>query len=167
LLRTLQWLGGSLVALSLLVLFLHQDREIQADTWIERPPAAVWQVLTATTEYPAWNPFIRRLQGELRPGGVLDVEIGPSDSSPMTFRPTVFVVLPNRELRWVGSLWIHGLFDGEHSFRLEPNGARTHFIQTERFSGLLVGRLSNGILDNTQRGFAAMNQALKQRAESH
>jgi hypothetical protein len=52
-------------------------------------------------------------------------------------------------------------FDGEHSFHLEPDGRRTHLIQAERFSGILVGRLSDGILRKTQRGFVAMNEALK------
>jgi hypothetical protein len=83
----------------------------------------------------------------------------------MSFRPIIISVQREREIRWLGSFWIGGLFDIEHSFRLESDGLRTHLIQTERFSGLLVGRLSNGILRKTQRGFVAMNEALKKRAE--
>ena len=40
-------------------------------------------------------------------------------------------------------------------------------IAAERFSGLLVGKLSDSILRKTQHGFVAMNEALKERAESH
>jgi hypothetical protein len=71
------------------------------------------------------------------------------------------------ESRWLGSFWIRGIFDGEHSLRLESDGGRTHLIQAERFSGLLAGKLSDSILRKTQCGFVAMNEALKERAESH
>jgi hypothetical protein len=155
--RSSRWLGGVLIVLLLLVLALHKNTEIQTDIWIERPPADVWQILTATEEYPSWNPFIRHLRGELDPGGRIEVVIAPPDSTPMTFRPIV-TAQREREIRWLGSIWIRGLFDGEHSFRLESDGRRTHLFQTERFSGILVGRLSNGILRETQRGFVAMNQ---------
>jgi hypothetical protein len=161
-----RWLIGALLVLLLLLFALHKDAEIQADIWIDRPPTAVWRILTATDEYPAWNPFIRRLRGELVPGSRIEVEIAPPDSSAMNFRPIMITVQRQREIRWVGSFWIRGLFDGEHSFRLESDGLRTHVIQAERFSGLLVGRLSHSILPKTQRGFVAMNQALKERAES-
>jgi hypothetical protein len=159
-------LGGGLIVLLLLVLLLHKNTEIQTDIWIERPPADVWQILTATDEYRSWNPFIRLVRGELHPGSRIEVVIGPPDSTPMTFWPIVITVQREREIRWLGSVWIRGLFDGEHSFRLESDGKRTHLFHAERFSGVLVGRLSNGILRETQCGFVAMNQALKQRAES-
>jgi hypothetical protein len=155
-----------LIVLLLAVFALHKDIEIETDIWIECPPAAVWQILTATDEYPSWNPFIHRLRGPLHPGSRIDVEIGPPDSSPMTFQPVVITVERDREIRWLGSFWIRGLFDGEHSFRLESDGRRTRVIQAERFSGLLVGGLSDSILRKTQRGFVAMNEALKERAES-
>jgi hypothetical protein len=166
LLRSSRWLGGVLIGLLLLVLALHKNAEIQTDIWIERRPADVWQILTATDEYPSWNPFIRHLRGELHPGSRIEAVIAPPDSTPMTFRPIVITVQREREIGWLGSVWIRCLFDGVHSFRLESDGRRTHLFQAERFSGVLVGRLSNGILRETQRGFVAMNQALKQRAES-
>jgi hypothetical protein len=51
-------LGGVLIVLLVLVLALHKNTEIQADIWIERPPADVWRILVATNEYPSWNPFL-------------------------------------------------------------------------------------------------------------
>ena len=85
----------------------------------------------------------------------------------MSFRPTVVVAEPNRELRWLGHLWLPGLFDGEHSFSIELLGeGRVRFIQRERFKGLLVPFLSKMLDWDTQRGFNEMNWALKLRAES-
>jgi hypothetical protein len=161
-----RWLGGLPIVFLLVLVALHKDKEMRTEIWIERPPAAVWQILTATDEYPSWNPFIRHLRGQLQAGNRIEVEIGAPGSGTMTFRPVVLTVERDRELRWLGSLWMHGVFDGEHSFRLESDGRRTHLIQSERFSGLLVGRLTDSILRETEEGFAAMDEAVKKRAES-
>jgi hypothetical protein len=57
------------------------------------------------------------------------------------------------------------VFDGEHSFCIEQrDGGRSHFVQSERFSGLLVG-LFSGVLTKTEVGFEQMNTALKTRVE--
>ena len=85
----------------------------------------------------------------------------------MSFRPTVLVAEPNRELRWLGRLWFPGILDGEHSFVIEPLVAgRVRFVQQERFKGLLLPFLSKMLDRDTRRGFEEMNQALKLRAES-
>jgi hypothetical protein len=85
----------------------------------------------------------------------------------MSFRPTVLVAEPNQELRWLGHLWFSGLFDGEHSFSIEPLGEGwVRFIQRERFGGLLVPFHSKMLDRDTRRGFEEMNRALKVRAES-
>ncbi len=56
----------------------------------------------------------------------------------MTFKPKVLAAARNRELRWLGRLIMPGLFDGEHSFRIEDRGRSCRFHQTETFSGILV-----------------------------
>ena len=83
----------------------------------------------------------------------------------MTFKPAVQAVEANRELRWLGRLLLPGVFDGEHSLRVEPlNSGRSRFVQSESFSGLLVG-LFKGTLAKTDAGFDQMNTALKARVE--
>ena len=71
---------------------------------------------------------------------------------------------PNRELRWLGRFLIRGLFDGEHTLRVEPRNGGSRFIQSEKFNGLLVPLLGGG-LAKTNEGFRRMNVALKERAE--
>jgi uncharacterized protein YndB with AHSA1/START domain len=44
-------------------------------------PERVWNILTATQDYPQWNPFIRRLDGPLTPGSKLTMRIEPPDAS--------------------------------------------------------------------------------------
>src|SRR5438093_10920309 len=82
--------------------------------------ARVWDVLTDFAAYPEWNPFIRRIEGVLVPRARLLVRVQPPGGRPMTFRPTVLRVEPERELAWRGRTLIPGPFDGEHYFTLEP-----------------------------------------------
>ena len=133
---------------------------------IDASPDAVWAVLADTAGYPDWNPFVRKLEGELREGARLETRIAPPGGREMTFKPVVLAVQPGRELRWLGRLLLPRLFDGEHSFRLEPlDDGRTRFVQSESFSGLLVPLLRSS-LEKTQRGFEEMNAALKERVEA-
>ena len=111
--------------------------------------------------YPEWNPFIRRIGGELREGARLEVRIEPPGARATTFKPTVRAVKTNRELRWLGRFLLPRVIDGEHSLRIEAlDGGRSHFIQSEHFSGLLVG-LVGGTLAKTEAGFDQMNTALE------
>jgi hypothetical protein len=139
---------------------------ITRTTEIDAPAETVWRELANTGAYPDWNPFVKSLRGELEEGARLRVEIQPPGGRSMTFKPTVLVATPGRELRWLGRLLLPGLFDGEHSFEIEPLGPdRSRLTQAERFSGLLVRPFGGG-LEKTRRGFEAMNRALKARAEA-
>jgi hypothetical protein len=142
-------------------------KEIHTEIEVNAGAEKVWRVLTDFAAYPDWNPFVRRVEGEVNVGSRLHVYIQPSGSSGMSFRPTVLVADPNREFRWLGHLWLPGLFDGEHSFLIKPLGeGRVRFVQRERFGGLLVPLLSKMLDGDTRRGFEEMNRALKLRAES-
>ena len=139
---------------------IHHEIEIDA------PPAAVWAVLADVDSYPDWNPFIHRLEGELRVGERLEVEIAPPGGRSMALKPTVLAVEPGRELVWLGRLLVPGLVDGEHRFRIEAlPGGRSRLVQSERFSGILVGAVGK-TLRRAEAGFAEMNAAVKARAEA-
>jgi hypothetical protein len=74
---------------------------------------------------------------------------------------------PEKELRWLGSLFVRGLFDGEHIFTIEPISATSvKFVQREQFSGLLVPLFWRSLDIDTRRGFNEMNAALKERTEN-
>jgi hypothetical protein len=139
-------------------------KELRTEIEINAPAERVWNILTDTEKFPKWNPFVHRLKGSLVQGETLEVFLGESEKKGMTFRPKVLEVAQNRTLRWIGILLIPGLFDGEHIFEIESLGTnRVRFIQREKFNGILV-RFFN--FESTQRGFEAMNRALKVRAET-
>lgn len=139
-------------------------RIIDTRVEIAAPAARVWGVLTDFARFPEWNPFITRIEGVAEPGALLRIEIRPPGKSAMTFRPRILVARPGKELRWLGHLLVPGIFDGEHAFELEERGGTCSCRQSERFAGLLVPFLG-GALVATQRGFEAMNAALKRRVE--
>ena len=139
---------------------LHTEIEIEATA------NQVWQLLTDFPQMGQWNPFIRRASGKVQQGGQIEVDLQPPDGKSMTFKPALIKVEPNRELRWLGRLFVKGLFDGEHYFKIEPLGEnRVRFVHGEQFKGILVPLLLRMIGENTRRGFEAMNEALKVEAE--
>ena len=140
-------------------------RRIAVTTEIAAPVEAVWVQLTATSEFPTWNPFITSLEGTLKKGEKLNVRIAPPNGKAMTFRPAVTAADEGRKLEWFGRLLMPGVFDGRHTFTLEPTATGTRLTQEETFTGILVP-LTGSTLAKTKAGFQAMNEALKVRAES-
>ena len=123
-------------------------------------------MITDSTRYHEWNPFITSIEGKLDEGQKISVVVCPPDSSDFRFRPRVLKSQPAEELRWRGSLIADFLFSGEHFFKLVPvEGGRTRFQHGEDFKGVLL-KLMGRQLSATARGFALMNLALKRRAEA-
>ncbi len=137
-------------------------KEIKTSIRIEATAAQVWDILMDFSKYEQWNPFISSLEGNVKVGEKIAVNAGG-----MNFKPTVLSRVENRQLSWIGRLLCKGVFDGEHVFRIADNadGSIT-FFHEEYFSGLLVGPFAKKLDRETRPGFEAMNQALKQRAET-
>jgi len=139
---------------------------INAEIVIERPVDKVWEVLTDFSKYPAWNPFIRTAKGKLQKNGKIFIFLTIPGGLVMLLRPRILEVKECDEIRWIGSFPVQGLFDGEHVFRLLPEGEdKTRLVQQEEFRGILVPYLGKIIGRGAERGFEAMNEALKIRLE--
>jgi hypothetical protein len=65
-------------------------------------PSWVWSILIAGQEYPAWNPFIRELDGSLTPGSKAHRAHPTPGRKAMTFAPKVTDVEPGHRLAWLG-----------------------------------------------------------------
>ncbi|HLR00514.1 MAG TPA: SRPBCC domain-containing protein [Sphingobacterium sp.] len=139
--------------------------EIKTKILIHAEPEKVWAVLNDINNYPNWNPFILYIKGEMKVGQRISIKIKSPDAKAMNFYPKVLVSDVNREIRWIGHLWIAGLFDGEHVFKLINNeDGTTTFIQNERFTGILTPLLKKQI-KISKKGFEAMNIKLKEWVE--
>ena len=141
-------------------------RRLQAEIEIQASPDRVWQTLTDFAAYPDWNPFIVRAAGQPVPASRLELRMRLPGRRPTAFRPTVLEATPTHRLRWLGHLFVPGLFDGEHTFTIDPLGPdRVRLSQQEEFRGLLAPLVLAFIGKPTQEGFQQMNQALKTRVE--
>ncbi len=140
--------------------------QIEVFEEIDAPPPVVWDVLLEFESYPEWNPFVRTIEGVPSEGEQLRVRIEPPGARGMTFKPEVVAVEENRRFVWLGRLVVPFAFDGYHEFHLEPidEGERTRLLHRETFRGALVPLLAD--LESLEAGFAAMNGAVKARAES-
>lgn len=142
------------------------SKEIKTEILINSDSKRVWQVLTDFKSYPNWNPFIKSIRGEKIVGNKLATEILPPNRRIMKFTPVLLAVDSERELRWLGSGPVRGIFDGEHYFKIIPqeNGS-VKFIQGEKFSGILV-RFMPKLLADAKHGFEQMNEALRKECEN-
>ena len=147
-------------------------------TEIHASPEMVRKTFLDFASYPQWNPFIKSLK--VTKGSLEAVTSTPSPSETtrlkafiqppggqgMTFTP---VVLRNdaEEFRWIG-MFLGGWFvSGEHYFRFEKlDDGKTKFVQGEVFSGIAAGLFLALVgTEKVEKGFEAMNQALKKRCE--
>lgn len=141
-------------------------KELRTEIEIQATPEKVWQILTDLSRYPEWNPFISPAIGKTEVGEMVDITV-PSGAKKMILHCKVIKAEPNRELCWKYHVLLPGLFGGEHSFTIEPTEAnRVRFIDREIFSGLLVPLQAKDIDTKSKRGFEAMDQVLKARAEA-
>jgi hypothetical protein len=134
-------------------------KKIETEIVIHSTPQKVWAVLTDFENYPNWNPFVKSLTGEVKEGKKIRIVL-PG----MKFRPTVLKFEPEKEFRWIGHLWMKGLFDGEHSFILSDNkNGTTTLKHDEQFTGILVPLFRKMLDTKTKAGFEKFNQELKRR----
>ena len=138
--------------------------EVSTHIAINAPPAKVWAVLMDFARYDKWNPFITQIEGEANPGRTLHVILRFADKKPMQITPMV-IKAADSELIWRGKIFITGIFDGEHYFRVEASETGCVFHHYEHFSGILPMFMGKGFYASVKERFVAMNQALKTRTE--
>ncbi len=137
-------------------------KEIVTEIQINASPEKVWSVLAAGHDWGSWNPFVVRVEGELKVGARLKNTLVMKGRKPMVIAPKVLVADSAKELRWLGRLGFRGLFDGEHYFLLKPKDNGTQLVHGEKFSGILIGMLN---MSDAKESFEALNRGLKAQAE--
>lgn len=141
-------------------------KNITTSIIINAPITKVWNVFADFENYSNWNPFIKSVEGNIEKGNQIKVVLTPEGMSEQVFKPQVLDFSPNQSFRWKGKLGINGIFDGEHYFNFETvEGGKTKLTHGENFSGIMSGLILKMIGKNTENGFHAMNEALKNECE--
>jgi hypothetical protein len=137
--------------------------EIRNEIEIDASTDEVWDVLVDFASYPEWNP-VMEIEGRPSAGSRLTVSFARPSGRRFVLKPHLLVVERGRELRWLGRMFVPGLFDGEHRFEIrEIAPGRVTLVQGERFRGLLVPFLRKLIEVDTVANFHRSNEALATR----
>lgn len=145
---------------------MSKRRSIATEIEINSPAAVVWKAMADFARYASWNPFIRSIEGDLNVGKHLKVIARLPCGVPMILRPKILEVEEQRKIKWLGSMVLPGLLDGEHLFMLETlKDNKVRFVQREEYDGLLLSLVWGWLEEQGQRSFEMMNAALKAEAE--
>ncbi|MBA3681732.1 MAG: SRPBCC domain-containing protein [Bacteroidetes bacterium] len=141
-------------------------KEIKTQIVINASAEKIWSILTDFNSYSKWNPFIISLTGNVSGGNTIAATLKAPGAKAMTVKPKVLTFNRNKEFKWVGHLLMPGIFTGEHKFEIIDNGNKTcTFVQSEKFTGILIPLFTKMLDGSTTEGFKLMNEALKKTAE--
>jgi len=142
-------------------------KEIRMEIEIKAPVSKVWDILTDFKCYPEWNPYLRKIEGQLEEGHDLNLLVKTPRKPKKKLKTTVVLLKPNICLSWIGKFHSAMFYEAEHIFELKPTEHDTTlFIQREHFGGLILPFIWRDLFKSTTRAFETMNLALKIRAES-
>ena len=129
---------------------------------ISARPETVWAILTDVRGYPGWNSTVESLDGEIVPGGRLNLRVKAAPGRP--FRLVVSRFEPPLRMVWEGGMPL-GLFVGARRFEVAPVGAGSRFTMAETYRGALAPLVTRALPD-LQPSFDAFAADLKRKAET-
>jgi hypothetical protein len=138
-------------------------KSFEAITTINASPETIWDILTDAEGYPKWDPNMVRLEGTIAPGQKLKAYTTLDPNRAFPAKVTTFE--PDKKMVWSSGLPL-GLFKGERTFTITPNGdGSVEFKSREEFTGLLLPIFGRAMPDLTPT-FRSFVAGLKKEAES-
>jgi uncharacterized protein YndB with AHSA1/START domain len=136
-------------------------RSYEANSFIEATPEQVWSVLTDTAAWPDWDSGITKVDGRATLGAKMSIttKVNPGRAIPIK---VVQLSAPKRMV-FRGGMPL-GLFTGQLTYTLVPEGTGTRFTMREEYTGPLAGMIFKKIPDLTP-SFRQFAEGLKHRAE--
>jgi len=143
---------------------------IHTEIDIDAPADRVWDILTDFDAYPSWNPMIPNLRGELSVGSRLDFKISLNRRLKVPISVELVTADAPHELRWVGPTFtpLRRVLSGSHYFRIDSTDENhCRFSHGEDFEGLAIPAHWRRAEKAMTPLYAALNKAIKRRAEAH
>ena len=135
----------------------------EASALIQASPETIWSLLTDAAGLPTWDSGIDRVEGRIAPGETIKVFSAAAPGRAFPVKVVDFT--PARTMRWSGGMPL-GLFKGERTFTLTPQGERTtRFTMREEYSGPMLGMMWRS-MPNLQPSFDQFASGLKRTAEA-
>jgi len=141
-------------------------RAVEHRIGVQAPAEIVWEVVSDFPSWEAWNPFHPRMEGALRIGSTLTVDVAVPGQPVRTITPVVRDWVPYEQLHWQTS-HKRGFVTAIRYLEIESLGATSStFSNGELFSGLLVRWISAQTRRGLREGFTVMGEAVRLRAEA-
>jgi len=133
---------------------------------VQAPAETIWEVLADIERWAHWNPLYPKAEGRLRIGAPLTLEVALPDRKPQTIRPVIIDWIPNEQIHWRLSA-MGGLVRTTRYLEIEKlTETGCIFANGEVFAGPLGDMAVRSLGRAARRGFAAMGEAVKTRAEA-
>ncbi len=128
---------------------------------IEATPDVIWSILTDGAGFLRWDSGVIGFEGTIGPGAKLKVTSSAQPGRAFPLKVTDFQ--PGRSMTWTGGMPL-GLFKGERTYSLHPDGSTTTFRIREEYTGLFLPMIWKSIPD-LQPSFDQFARGLKAEAE--
>jgi hypothetical protein len=125
----------------------------------------IWEIVYDIGRWGEWNPTYPKVEGNIRIGETLNVILALPGQSTQVIRPKILEWQPPTQLHWQLSL-LGGAIKTLRYIEIDVLAEASCVIDNgEIFGGLMGPSLGRRMGRNVHRGFQAMNEALKARAE--
>ncbi|MDR3508637.1 MAG: SRPBCC domain-containing protein [Caulobacteraceae bacterium] len=140
--------------------------KIEHRTGVQAPAAVIWEILSDLPAWSEWNPIYPKAAGQIRYGERLQLTLALPGEAHRQINPAILDWTPNEAIHWQLSA-MGGLVTTVRYLEIEtlsPTGCA--FSNGEIFSGLLGGLVARQLRRPIRRGFTALGEALRDRAEA-
>ena len=133
---------------------------------IQAAPEVIWEIVHDLPRWQEWNPTYPQAAGEVRIGNILMLTLTLPGQPNQQLKPKVLDWVPNEQLHWQLSL-MGGLIKTLRYIEITPLSEAGCIVDNgELFGGLMGPSFGRRMGRTVRRGFEAMNEALKDRAEA-
>jgi hypothetical protein len=133
---------------------------------IKAPASVIWGVVYDLDRWPEWNPLYRGVVGRIGYGETLKLRLALPDQPERELLATVTDWTPDEALHWRTSHF-GGLMRTVRYLEIEAmSESGCIFSNGEVFSGLLGGSVVRQLRPSLKKGFEALGEAVRERAEA-
>jgi hypothetical protein len=141
--------------------------EVQDSLVINASKKKVFEALTRWNDYPEWNPYITKIEGDPRTGEEIKVffNMGFGPALPLKCRVDD-VDAQKATLSWEYHAAVPWIYAAQHTFAIEEiNPGQCQIVQREKMQGLFGNRLQWFLHNLMKKRFHAMHEALRLQVE--
>ncbi len=140
--------------------------KVESRIGIRAPGEVVWDILADIDRWADWNPLYPKAAGSLKIGAPLDLTLALPGEPHRELVAKLIDWVPYEQILWADVLW-RGWANSVRFIEIEAITKTSCFFSNgEVFHGFISKRYGNRYRRAMKRGFAAMSEALKERAEA-